>query len=132
MRPIQMDAPVPVARSRPLGPTRHEHFGRRAFSRRGFLNGAGVAAVAMAGAAAASPARMLAAPKPYNATPKPIPNGFVVGGQQFHVYIFHRRLQRLRRRCGRAGKRPRDESRRLDGDAALRHRHAVHEGRVCR
>jgi len=87
MRPIQVDAANLAARSRPHTPHRHEHFGRSAFSRRGFLNGAGVTAAAMAGAAAVSPARMLAA-KPVNAAPNPIPNGFVVGGQQFHVYIF--------------------------------------------
>jgi hypothetical protein len=56
------------------------------FSRRGFLNKAGVAAVAMAGAAAVSPARMLAA-KPFNATPNPIPNGFA---GPFHVYLLGR------------------------------------------
>ena len=87
MRPVPGDAAMLAARSRPLTSPRHEHSGRGAFSRRGFLNGAGVAAAAMAGAAVASPTRMLAA-KPVDATPKPIPNGFVVGPQQFHVYIF--------------------------------------------
>ena len=87
MRPIPVDAALLAARSRPLTSPRHEHFGRSAFSRRGFLGGAGVAAAAMAGAAMVSPTRMLAA-KPVNATPNPIPNGFVVGGQQFHVYGF--------------------------------------------
>lgn len=87
MRPIQGDAAILASRSRPLAPSRHEHFGRSAFSRRGFLNGAGVAAAALAGAAVASPARMLAA-KPVNATPNPIPGGITVGGQTFHVFFF--------------------------------------------
>ena len=87
MRPIQLDAADLAARSRPPTPRRHEHFGRSGLSRRGFLNGAGVAAVAMAGAAAVSPARMLAA-KPVNAAPNPIPNGITVLGQQFHLYLF--------------------------------------------
>ena len=87
MRQIQVDAAVLAARTRPLTAPRHEHLGRRAFSRRGFLNGAGVAAAALAGIAVASPTRMLAA-KPTNAAPNPIPDGFAINGQTFHVHAF--------------------------------------------
>jgi hypothetical protein len=87
MRPIQVDAALLAARSRLLAPSHHEHSGRSALSRRGFINGAGVAVAALAGAGVVSPTRMLAA-KPVNATPKPIPNGMTIGGQLFHVIFF--------------------------------------------
>jgi hypothetical protein len=87
MRPIQLDAAMLAARSPLLAPPRHDHSGRSALSRRGFINGAGVAAAALAGASVLSPTRMLAA-KPVNAAPKPIPNGMTLGGQLFHVYFF--------------------------------------------
>jgi hypothetical protein len=87
MRPIQLDAATLATRSPFLASLRHEHSGRNALSRRGFINGAGVAAAALAGAGVLSPARMLAA-KPVNATPRPIPNGMTIGGTLFHVFFF--------------------------------------------
>jgi hypothetical protein len=57
----------------------HNHFWQRAFSRRNFIAGSGAAgllAVAGPGAAASG------------SDPRPIPGGFELGGQLFHVFFF--------------------------------------------
>jgi hypothetical protein len=87
MRPIPLDSTMLADRSPFLAPPHHEHSGRAAFSRRGFIGGTGAAVAALAGASALSPARMLAS-KAVNLAPKPIPNGFTLNGQLFHTFFF--------------------------------------------
>ena len=89
MRPIQVDSALLTDRSPFLAPPHHEHSGRAAFSRRGFIGGTGAAVAALAGASALSPTRLLAS-KAVNATPRPIPNGIKPdpNGPLFHVFFF--------------------------------------------
>ena len=86
MRPLQPDTALLATRSPHLVSSHHRHAGRGPLSRRGFI-GSAAGVGALMGAGLLSPARAIAA-KPVNATPKPIPGGFTIGGQQFHVFIF--------------------------------------------
>ena len=61
----------------------------RVVSRRGFLGRVAGGAGVLVGASMLGPGAV-AAPLKKNATPKPIPGGFEVGGITFHVYGFGR------------------------------------------
>ncbi len=65
-----------------FSPHRHAH--GSPLTRRRFLGGAAGAIGAAAGATLLGPSRALAS----DLTPRPIPGGIVVGGQQFHVFFF--------------------------------------------
>jgi len=63
------------------------HARHASLSRRRFLGGAAGAVGAALGASVLDPTRAFAG-KPTDPTPKPIPGGFDVGGQVFHVFGF--------------------------------------------
>jgi len=83
MRNLRIDATSLAARSHRPVPSHHRHSRRSAVSRRGFICGVG----ALVGAGVLLPASPLIAKK-IGAAPKPIPNGFIINGQQFHTYLF--------------------------------------------
>jgi hypothetical protein len=65
----------------------HAHFWERALSRRGVLQAAGAAGLALAGARMLRPTAGWAAPTGGVAEPRPIPGGFVtVDGRRWHAY----------------------------------------------
>src|SRR4029077_17449482 len=85
MPPRQVDPDQPsIPRSAPM---RDHHAHHASLSRRRFLGGAAGAVGAALGASALDPTRAFAA-KPTDPTPRPIPGGFDVGGQVFHVFGF--------------------------------------------
>jgi hypothetical protein len=86
MSPRQVDPDQPPAFSR-SGPLRDRHAHHASLSRRRFLGGAAGAVGVTLGASVLDPTRAFAG-KPTNPTPRPIPGGFDIGGQVFHVFGF--------------------------------------------
>lgn len=65
----------------------HAHFWERALTRRGLMQAAGAAGLALAGGRLLRPAAGWAAPTGRGAEPRPIPGGFVsVDGRRWHAY----------------------------------------------
>ena len=72
-----------------VGPSRigHAHFWDRALSRRGVLQAAGAAGLALAGGRVLRPMAAWAAPTAGGAEPRPIPGGFVTADKRrWHAY----------------------------------------------
>jgi hypothetical protein len=86
MRPFQLEAAFGAARTPQLVSPTHEHAGRKALSRRGFI-GSAAGAGAILGAGLVLPGTAFGA-KPSNAAPNPIPGGFTFNGIQFHAFFF--------------------------------------------
>ena len=71
-----------------IASTHRHHAGHGSLSRRRFLGGAAGAVGAALGASIIDPAQAFAHDDPTDPTPKPIPGGFNIGGQIFHVFGF--------------------------------------------